>query len=67
MTGKELTEFRKRMGWSKAEAARMLGTGRNQIANYETMPVLPRTLALACAAVAHGLPPYGSPVPGEPS
>lgn len=65
MTGREFAAFRTRMGWSKAEAAKQLGCGRNQVATYEAADEVPLTLALACAARAHGLPPLGAaPVTG---
>lgn len=59
MKGKQLAELRERMGWSKTEAATQLGCGRNQIATYEAADEVPLMLALACAARANGLPPYG--------
>lgn len=67
MTGKEFADFRARMGWSKAEAAKQLGCGRNQVPTYETAAEVPLMLALACAARANGLPPLGgAPAGGHP-
>lgn len=59
MTGKQLAEFRTRMGWSRSECARQLGVGRNSIGGYEAQAEVSLTIALACAALANGLAPYG--------
>lgn len=66
MKGKQLADLRERMGWSKAKAAELLGCGRNQIATYEAADEVPLMLALACAARANGLPPYGGTQPAAP-
>lgn len=68
MTGAELTEWRKRMKLTKVAAAAALGLGRNSIPRFESgeYPV-PKTVALACAAISFGLPPYGSPEVDAPA
>lgn len=67
MTGKQLAEFRQLMGWSKAETAKQLGIGRNQVPTYEASAEVPLTLALACAARANGLAPYGGVAAAAPA
>jgi DNA-binding XRE family transcriptional regulator len=50
--------WRARLGFSKSEAARRLGLSRNSIIDYEAGKArIPVHVALACAALAHGLPP----------
>jgi transcriptional regulator with XRE-family HTH domain len=66
MTGKQLAEFRTRMGWSRSECARQLGVGRNSIAGYEAADEVGLTIALAVAARANGLAPYGG-TPAAPT
>lgn len=58
MTGESLTAWRERLHLSKVEAASLLGCSRNALAGWEAgrYPV-PEYIALACAAIAHGLPP----------
>lgn len=60
-TAESLKIWRDRMGYSKVEAATELGCSRNAWARWEagTMPV-PRYIGLACAALAMGMPAYGS-------
>lgn len=60
MTPTEFTAWRERLGYNKAEAARVLEIGPNQPRHYESGSApIPRHIALACAAIAHGLPPIG--------
>jgi len=60
MTPAEFRAWRNRLGWGKAEAADHLGMGRNTAARYEAGEnAIPRYVALACAALAHGIPPIG--------
>jgi len=66
MTPDDFKAWRKAMGWNQTEAAEALGLSLGTIGNYERgsrredgrpAPV-PRTVALACAAVAAGLRPW---------
>ena len=60
MTAAELIKFRQRFGWSQAEAARRLGCSARSIVNWEQgTNQIPKSIALAVAAVAMNLPPYG--------
>ena len=58
MTPESLLAWRERLKLSRTEAARRLGLARNTYRAYEAgkRPV-PETVALACAAIAYGLPP----------
>lgn len=59
MTAAGLKAFRERMGWNRSELAEHLGADRKTVGRYEdgkTKPI-PKYVALACAALAHGLPP----------
>lgn len=60
MTASELVKLRERLNWSQAEAARQLGCSARSIVNWEsgTNPI-PKSIALAAAAVLMNLPPYG--------
>lgn len=57
MKATSLTILRKRLGHSQRHMAELLGIGRRSLSNYESdaTPV-PRVVALACAALAFGLP-----------
>lgn len=58
MTPAQLTAWRQRLGLSKVGAAEAIGCHRDAIAKWEAgKHPIPRYIALACAAVAHGLPP----------
>ena len=60
MTPAQFTEWRGRLGLSKVAAAETLGLSRNMPQKYEAGEAeIPRYVALACAAVALGIPPYG--------
>jgi transcriptional regulator with XRE-family HTH domain len=60
MTSEDLIDFRKRFGWSQAEAARKLGCSPRSIFNWEQgQNQIPKYIALAAAAVAMNIPPYG--------
>ncbi len=68
MTPEDFHAWRKRMGFKKIEAARALGIGVRTLDYYEAgersdggASPIPRAIALACAALAFGLPPYGEP------
>lgn len=61
MTKDDLEAFRLRMKWNRSEMAGLLGCDRKTLNRYltgETQPI-PRYIALACSALAHGLPPIG--------
>jgi transcriptional regulator with XRE-family HTH domain len=58
MTPASIKFWRERFGWSQAEAARQLGTARNTYMGYESgAQPIPLYIALACQALANGLPP----------
>ena len=72
MTSRDFAAWRKRMGYSYAAAATALGVTRRTAIRYEkgeqpvpgnpaqvTDIVIPRAIALACAALAAGLDPIG--------
>ncbi len=47
-----------RLGYNKSEAASALGIARSTLDRYLAGDVaIPKSIALACAAIAHGLPP----------
>lgn len=59
MTPAEWTAWRKHLGITNAEAARRLGISKNMPAAYERgTRAIPIYVALACAALAYGLPPW---------
>lgn len=69
MTPRDFRRWRRKLGLTQAQAAEKLGMGCSAIAQYDTgkrrapaeiIEVLPRYIALACAAISHGLAPYGS-------
>lgn len=59
MTPTDFIAWREHLGINRAEAARRLGCGENQPRIWEegTTPI-PPYIALACAALAYGLPPW---------
>jgi len=67
MTKEQFKAWRKKMGFTQQQAADALGLYRLTIINYErgTRPEnnlevkIPRSIALACAAVQAGLKPVG--------
>ena len=60
MTPEELIEFRYRLHWSQAEAAKHLGCSAKSISNWEKgANAIPKSIALAASGVAMNLPPYG--------
>ncbi|NEI70992.1 helix-turn-helix domain-containing protein [Rhizobium lusitanum] len=58
MTAFDLTEWRNRLRLSQASAATALGCSKTSIVCWEKGQPIPRYIALACAAIAYGLPPY---------
>jgi len=58
MTATSLRAWRKRLGLSQRDAAEALGVSLRQYSDYERgIAEVPQTVALACAALAYGLPP----------
>lgn len=58
MSPSSLIEWRTRLGLNKSEAALRLGLSRRAYGAYEAGESrIPLYVALACAAVAYGLPP----------
>ena len=69
MTNDEFKAWRKHMGYSRAEAARMLGVSSGSVELYERgrrrederPVVIPKPVELACAALALGMTSYSGP------
>lgn len=60
MSPDSLTAWRKRLRLSKVGAARALGCSAVTVLKYERgITPIPRYIALACAAIALGVPPHG--------
>lgn len=67
MTPDDFKSWRKSLRWTQTEAANALGLSRGSVELYERgsrrdngQPVeIPKTVALACAAVSAGLKPWG--------
>lgn len=66
MTPTDLVSWRRELGISRAEASRRLGVSERMLAYYEAgkredgrAVEIPRTVALACSALYHRLPPFG--------
>ena len=55
-----VTSMKKDRGWSARECSRRLGAGVNQIARWQSAGA-PPYIALACAALSYGLPPWRAP------
>lgn len=69
MTPHDFRTWRRKMGVTQEQAAKILGMGRTAVSQYDTgkrrapaeiIETVPRYIALACAAIRHGLAPYGS-------
>jgi DNA-binding XRE family transcriptional regulator len=52
MTGTDFAKWRKRLGLSLTEAAKLLGVGRRTIMSYLNKDELPPIVAIACRALA---------------
>lgn len=67
MTADELKAWRERLHLTQREAAKALGISLSNYQLYERgqrfdmkrKVVIPKSIALACSAIAHGIPPYG--------
>jgi transcriptional regulator with XRE-family HTH domain len=60
MTGKQLREWRLRLRLKITTAAGKLGVSTDTYSRMERKEVVPRSIALACAALSYGLPPIGA-------
>lgn len=57
MTAADLQTFADHMGWRRAELGRQLGISQDRLRRLLKGEVpIPRSIALACAALAYGLP-----------
>jgi transcriptional regulator with XRE-family HTH domain len=57
MTSASMLALRERLKLTRMDLAKKLGISRNTLALYEAgRAEIPRTVALACAALAFGLP-----------
>ncbi len=69
MTPEQFKAWRTRMGFSQSRAAEALGISRSSVINYEAgehrgdgRPApIPKTVELACAAIAAGITAYTAP------
>lgn len=62
MTSQDFNELQNRLSVSRAELCRRLGIAYNSGIAYSTGKAdIPKPIALACAAVAAGMPPYAEP------
>lgn len=61
MTATDLIAFQSRMGWNRKTLGRELGISQDRLRRFlDSDQPIPRHIALACAALAYGLPPMGS-------
>lgn len=58
MTAEDFIAWRGVLGFNRAEASRRLGIAPNTVTAYERGQPIPLYVALACAALAYGLPPW---------
>ena len=68
MTPDDLRQWRKEQGKTQRQAADALGYGLTQYGAMErasSISVLPISVALACAALTAGIPPYPNKPPAE--
>jgi hypothetical protein len=62
MTSHDFNDLQARLGVSRAELCRRIGIAYNSGIAYSTGKAdIPKPIALACAAVAAGIPPYAEP------
>jgi plasmid maintenance system antidote protein VapI len=58
MTATDLESFRARMGWNRKTLGAELGISQDRLRRLlDGVQPIPRYMALACAALAYGLPP----------
>lgn len=61
MTPEQLKSWRKALGLSQQSASEALGIGRRTVQDYEKgVYQIPRTVALACAALYHRINEYSA-------
>lgn len=66
MTPAALEAWLVRLNFNRSEGAAALGISRNTLQNYlEGKSAITRTVALACSAIAFGLPEYPEPEGGK--
>lgn len=71
MTADQFRSWRKGLGLTQAAAAAALGVSKSSVELYEAgkrrddgrLVEIPRHIALACAAITAGLPPWGDERP----
>lgn len=69
MNNDDIKAWRKTLGFTQDQAATALGVSKATVVNYEAgirredgrPVVIPKSIALACAAIAAGLAPWRSP------
>jgi transcriptional regulator with XRE-family HTH domain len=60
MTPEQLEAFRARLGWTRRQLGRELGISQDRLRRLmDGRVAIPRSIALACAALARGLLPMG--------
>ena len=60
MTGSDLKKWREITNNSQLSASKVLGCSRTALVRWEANnATLPRYIALACAAICNGIPPWG--------
>jgi DNA-binding XRE family transcriptional regulator len=60
LTAATFKAWRERLGMTATDAARAIGCSRTSIGAWESgRNKIPRYIALACQAIANGLPPMG--------
>ncbi len=66
MTPAELLAFQQRLGWTRARLGAELDISQDRLRRLLGSRVaIPRHIALACAALAQGVPPMGGSVVGK--
>lgn len=66
MKPSELEAFQKRQGWHRARLGKELGISQDRLRRFLTgKSPIPRHIALACAALAYGLPAMGEANPWD--